>query len=89
MLQRIINLFRLPKHLNVYPRFCEDCKWSMENKPSVLLHCKHPAVNGRNPYALGSRQIDYNQVSSCWTERDNKNGQCSLVGFLWEPKDNT
>lgn len=79
MLQRIVNLFRVPKYWKTYPRYCKDCKWSIDNH---TLFCDHLQVGSRDPFSLGSK---VNSIA-CWRERDNKNGMCSLVGFLWEPK---
>lgn len=83
MLQRIVNAFRFPIHREVYPRYCRDCKFSKINA-SNTLKCTNPLVNGTNAHSLSSIDSPNWSYVDCWVERSNKDGLCSIIGFLWE-----
>ena len=70
-----------------YPKYCRDCKWSVEKKDSYnYLNCSHPLVNADDAYALSSIKLSYVE---CQTERRLgmfKISMCGKIGKLWEAK---
>ena len=69
-----------------FPALCRDCKHSEEETNSAWnLRCKHPVVNGNDPWALASSLIG--RGTGCRGERERRSlfAKCGLRGKLWEP----
>lgn len=72
----------------LFPKFCEDCRWSVPNPGIILLKCKHPIVCNINSFELGTLGKNYEGVF-CSVERGKRwFGQCGRKGKLWEMKEN-
>lgn len=72
-----------------YPKMCRDCAHSSPDKDSPWeLHCLHPVVNSKDPWALATVQP---RGTNALHERA-KDGllwwrkPCGMRGALWEPK---
>ena len=64
------------------PKYCNQCKWSLETTDNYSLMCTHPKVNAADSWQLGRKEITGGK--ECHYAREKRLfAPCGLKGKLW------